>query len=144
MLTSDETFVYAYDKRMCYFDALIEHVLINLYAFVGTNMERNPEHANTFNSAPLHVRMRNTRTVITRVRLLHAYGYYTRTVIIRVRLLYAYGYYTRTVIIRVRKYKLAILRLPMRTSPNTGAHLSTFGSFLRSLFITFASTKVLK
>ena len=45
---------------MCYLDAVIENVLINLYAFMGTNTGRNANDANTFNSAPLHVRTRNT------------------------------------------------------------------------------------
>ena len=49
---------------MCYFDAVIENVLINLYGFISTNTERNPENANTLNSAPLHVRIRNTDTEI--------------------------------------------------------------------------------
>ena len=49
---------------MCYFDAIIENVLINLCGFVGTNTERNSNNANTFNSAPLHVRIRNTHAVI--------------------------------------------------------------------------------
>ena len=31
---------------------------------MGTNTERNPENANTFNSAPLRVRVSNTDTEI--------------------------------------------------------------------------------
>ena len=68
IVTSNGTFLYAYDNRMCYFDEVIENVLINLYAFMNTNTECNPKNANTFNSAPLHVRIRNTHTLIIRIR----------------------------------------------------------------------------
>ena len=61
---SDGVFLYAYDNRMCYFNAVIENVLINLYAFMGTNTERNLENVNTFNSAPFRVRISNTDTEI--------------------------------------------------------------------------------
>ena len=35
---------------------------------MGTDTERNPINANTFNSAPLRVRIRNKHTVIIRIR----------------------------------------------------------------------------
>ena len=63
---SDGTFVYAYDKRMCYFDTLTEK--LQRIGALGTDTERNPINANTFNSAPLRVRTRNKHTVTIRMR----------------------------------------------------------------------------
>ena len=63
-----ERFPYPCNNRICYYDAVTEKNPIDLYAFMSRDTEENTKNDDSFNITFLHTRIRNTNTVIIRIR----------------------------------------------------------------------------